>query len=118
MVCNATTCLISDKTIAKHSIEYAKEIDIRVSKKDYLITVVLEVPSKINGMKFIGLMLHKDKLEGEIFEFTMPLSTYTEDGKVLSWYNVDEKTAQGNYLTIDYGQHCGMSLKYKVIEPK
>ncbi|NQY38417.1 MAG: hypothetical protein HRT37_26490 [Alteromonadaceae bacterium] len=113
--CNATSCLITDDAIAKNSIEYANVIDIKVSKNNGLLSVVLTAPIEIKGMKFKSVILHKDKLKNEPDEFAMPLNAFIENGKVMTWYNVDEKTANGNYLTIDYGEDCGISLSYRVM---
>ena len=111
---NATSCLISDGSITQNSLVYEERININISSTKGLLNVQLTVPSEIDGMKLRGLILRKDKSENAPFEFAMPLSTFIEHDKVMTWYNIDEKLAHGNYLTIDYGGDCGISLKYLV----
>ena len=114
MSCSATSCLVTDELISKNSADNANKIDIKVSATGTLLNVVLTVPAEIDRLKFNGIMVHKEKSKQNLGEFVMPLNTYVEDDKILAWYTIDKKSASDNYLTIDYGEDCGISLKYKV----
>jgi hypothetical protein len=112
--CQANSCLMTEKDINENSIKYSELVDIKITKTGSLLFVAITAPQKINTLNFNGMLVHKKGVDGNQSKFIMPLNTYIENGKVSTWYNVDGELVEGNYITIDYGESCGISLRYDV----
>ncbi|UTP72668.1 hypothetical protein NLG07_00035 [Alteromonas sp. LMIT006] len=110
--CKATTCLITEESIAENSSKYAELFKITLTKRGPLLNVELSAPTEIEGKVLQGVLLHK--IEKGQTVFTIPLNTYVENSRVSSWYDADEQLVVGNFITFDYGENCGLSLKYVV----
>lgn len=112
--CSATSCLITKEEIAENSIKYDQLVDIKSTKQGSLVNVVLEAPSEIDGMKLQNVILHKSSSDMSSMEFIVPLKVNTENERSSTWYNMDVNLINENFITLDYGENCGISLKYKV----
>lgn len=110
--CKATTCFLTEESVTENSSKYAELFEITLTKQGALLNVVLTAPTEIEGKVLQSVILHK--VEKELTVFTIPLNTYVENARVSSWYDLDEQLVVGNFITLDYGENCGLSLKYEV----
>jgi hypothetical protein len=112
--CTATTCLISEESIVKNSEEYSSQVNIRKTKNGNVVNVIVTVPTKLNGSVLENIFMQKLSEDGENEIIEVPLKIYVENGNSTSWYNIRDDLADNNFIAIDYGQGCGISIKYKV----
>lgn len=112
--CNATSCVISEKSVFEQSKKYKSLVQIEITKSDVLLTVVLNAPREIEGERLESVILHKEiSAEGDA-AFSIPLRATVEENKAVAWFNIDEKTANHTFLSLDYGEGCGTSIRYNV----
>lgn len=115
--CKATTCLITEEDVVNNSKKYAQFVDIKLSKLGKLLNVVFTAPAEIEGKVLQNVLLHKVRSGKGQMEFTIPLKTHIENNKSSSWYDIDEQFVEGNFISLDYGENCGISLKYEIKKP-
>jgi hypothetical protein len=108
----ADTCLITDEEIERKSHRYKYLIEITITEDNGLNYVAISAPAKIEDLNFQNLYLQKVFLGGE--EFVAPLKTVVQNERYLSWYSISSRLIEDNYIALDYGQTCGVSLRYKV----
>jgi|AntDeeMinimDraft_5_1070356.scaffolds.fasta_scaffold17242_1 hypothetical protein len=112
--CTATTCLISEESIAENSEKYSSRVDIKTIKNGDIINVIVEVPKKLNGKVLKNIILQRNSEDGTKGVIEAPLKIYVEKEKSRSWYNISDDLFSNTFIAIDYGQNCGISIKYRV----
>ena len=112
--CNATSCVISEKSIIEQSKKYKSLVHIEVTKNNSLLTVVLNTPHKIRGNGLTSVNLHKEINDDSDTIFSIPLRFTVEEDKSVAWFNIDKKTAKHTFLSLDYGEECGISIRYSI----
>lgn len=105
--CNATSCVMSEK--------YRNHVHIEVTKNNSLLTFFLYAPDEIEGKNLVNVVLYKEINKLSTNEYSIPLRFTIDDGKAVSWFEIDEKTASHNFLSLDYGEECGTSIRYKLL---
>jgi hypothetical protein len=112
--CQGSTCLITEESIVKNSEKYSNFIEIKTTNNDGLITVIVEAPTSLDGMVLQNIFLYK-KAKSEIENaLEVPLKVISENGKSHSWYSIGNNMIDENFIALDYGDDCGMSIRYKV----
>ncbi|MCV2886479.1 hypothetical protein OE749_17420 [Aestuariibacter sp. AA17] len=112
--CNATSCVISEKSIIEQSKVYKSLVHIEVTKNNSLLTIVLNAPHEIRGNGITGVILHKEINDYGDNGFSIPLRFTVEEDKAIAWFNIDKKTAKHIFLSLDYGEDCGISIQYSI----
>lgn len=112
--CNAASCVISEESVLEQSRKYKSLVQIEITKNDALLTVVLQAPRQIEGKTLESVILHNNISSGANAVFTVPLRVTVEKNMAVAWFNIDEKTANHAFLSLDYGDECGTPIRYNI----
>ncbi|MCP1338973.1 hypothetical protein NJR55_05140 [Idiomarina sp. M1R2S28] len=115
----ARTCVISEGAVHDWSDKYKELIQIDTQKDEDGYMVEVSVPAKMDGKKFKHIWLFKGKPAYDAtkmdHDFGMPLGTWKGSNKTIhSVYAVKSFLAKDNYLSVSYGEDCGMYVEYRV----
>ncbi len=109
----ATTCIATDEDFFLWNQKYQSLIDVksRMSDGDYVVEV--NAPSSLDERAFENVVLVFGNSESP--SLFVPLQTYDEDGKKVTWYTVAGEMVRNQTLEFSYGEGCGISVSVPVI---
>ena len=113
--CYASSCVISDTSIAEYSKKYRALIQIEATKNNGLYIIVLKVPPRIGEDMLQSVILHKEQSKVGDTSYSIPLESIVEENKAISYFSIDENNAKHSFFTLDFGEECGLSLKYDLL---
>jgi hypothetical protein len=109
----ATTCIATDEDFFLWNEKYQSLIDVksRMSDGDYVVEV--NAPSRLEERAFKNVVLIFGNSESP--SLFVPLQTYDEDDKKVTWYTVAGVMVRKQTLAFSYGDGCGISVTVPVI---
>jgi len=115
----ASSCIISEDMVLSWSEQHKENVEIKIRKDKAEYFVEISVSPIINGKAFKDIFLFKGKPAYDAtkmdHEFSMPLGAWQGDeNKMYAFYTIKPYLAKDNYLSISYGEDCGMYIQYPV----
>lgn len=109
----AATCIATDEDFFLWNQKYQSLIDVksRISDGDYVVEVI--APGSLDNRMFDNVVLIFGNSESP--SLFVPLQTYDEDGKKVTWYTVAGEMVRNQTLAFSYGEGCGISVSVPVI---
>lgn len=109
----ATTCIVTDEDIFLWNQKYQSLFDVksRMSDGDYVVEV--NAPSRLDDRELENVVLIFGNPESP--SLFVPLQTYDEDDKKVTWYTVAGEMVRKQTLAFSYGDGCGISVTVPVI---
>ncbi|MEI8645672.1 hypothetical protein P4S60_08725 [Pseudoalteromonas sp. Hal040] len=116
----ASSCYITEDMVNEWNQKYGEDVQITAKEKDGEFLVEASFPLKLGESEFEGIWLFKGQpvFDATLMnhDFSMPIAPWKkEDGYGHIFYTVKSYLASENYLSITYGEDCGMYIQFPVI---
>jgi hypothetical protein len=109
----ATTCFTTDEMRTKYNEKYGAEISIEAKLDLSSYYVVISAPQKLNSVPLTAFHLSADELDNPTF--SAPLNFFEEDGKFITWFEIDANLIRKHFVTATYGSNCGFDVTKEVL---
>ncbi|WP_421715203.1 hypothetical protein [Alteromonas stellipolaris] len=116
----ASSCYITEDMVNAWNQKYGEEVQIITKENSGEFLVEASFPLKLGESEFESIWLFKGQpvFDATLMDhdFSMPIAPWKkEDGYGHISYTVKSYLASENYLSISYGEDCGMYIQFPVI---
>jgi hypothetical protein len=116
----ANSCYTTEDMVNEWNQKYGEEVQIIATEKDGEFLVEASFPLKLGESEFEDIWLFKGKPVFDAtlidYDFSVSIAPWKkENGYGHIYYTVKSYLASENYLSISYGENCGMYIQFPVI---